>query len=132
MESFEITDYDLDNEFNVNRPRRKLTKQQQMLGIWADDSDEEQPTARQSKHFNKGPKNYTAPVNFVAGGIQQSTKNKPDRKKDGEEDESGEEEEEEENQDKDDDTQRPRRGDDDYVPNSSRFDVLMIVIEIKK
>lgn len=32
MESFEITDYDLDNEFNTNRFRRKLTKQQQMLG----------------------------------------------------------------------------------------------------
>lgn len=32
VESFEITDYDLDNEFNINRPRRKLTKKQQMLG----------------------------------------------------------------------------------------------------
>lgn len=33
VESFEITDYDLDNEFNIARPRRKLTKKQQMLGI---------------------------------------------------------------------------------------------------
>lgn len=32
VESFEITDYDLDNEFNINRPRRKLSKKQQMLG----------------------------------------------------------------------------------------------------
>lgn len=32
VESFEITDYDLDNEFNIARPRRKLTKKQQMLG----------------------------------------------------------------------------------------------------
>ena len=32
LESFEITDYDLDNEFNTNRPRRKLSKKQQMLG----------------------------------------------------------------------------------------------------
>lgn len=32
MESFEITDYDLDNEFNTNRFRRKLSKKQQMLG----------------------------------------------------------------------------------------------------
>lgn len=32
VESFNITDYDLDNEFNINRPRRKLTKEQQMLG----------------------------------------------------------------------------------------------------
>lgn len=32
MESFEITDYDLENEFNVPGNRRKQTKQQQMLG----------------------------------------------------------------------------------------------------
>lgn len=32
VERFEITDYDLDNEFNISRPRRKLTKKQQMLG----------------------------------------------------------------------------------------------------
>lgn len=32
MEKFEITDYDLDNEFNMNRPRRKMSKKQQMLG----------------------------------------------------------------------------------------------------
>lgn len=32
VESFEITDYDLDNEFNINRPRRKMSKKQQMLG----------------------------------------------------------------------------------------------------
>lgn len=33
VESFEITDYDLDNEFNIGRPRRKLSKKQQMLGM---------------------------------------------------------------------------------------------------
>lgn len=33
VESFEITDYDLNNEFNPARPRRKLSKKQQMLGI---------------------------------------------------------------------------------------------------
>lgn len=31
-EKFEITDYDLENEFNINRPRRKLTKKQQIYG----------------------------------------------------------------------------------------------------
>lgn len=111
VESFEITDYDLDNEFNVNRPRRKLTKQQQMLGIWADDSDEESAPARKPKTFSKAPKNYTAPVNFVAGGIQQSGKPKEEKKN------AVDEEEQEE----DDESGRPRRGDDDYVPNSSRY-----------
>lgn len=31
-EKFEITDYDLDNEFNPNRNRRKFTKNQQIYG----------------------------------------------------------------------------------------------------
>lgn len=31
-ERFEITDYDLDNEFNINRPRRRHTKHQQIYG----------------------------------------------------------------------------------------------------
>lgn len=31
-ERFEITDYDLDNEFNPNRPRRKITKHQAIYG----------------------------------------------------------------------------------------------------
>lgn len=31
-ERFEITDYDLDNEFNPNRRGRKLTKKQQIYG----------------------------------------------------------------------------------------------------
>lgn len=29
---FEITDYDLDNEFNMFRPRRNLSKNQQIYG----------------------------------------------------------------------------------------------------
>ena len=75
--------------------------------MWADSDEEDEITSRPSfKSFNRGPKNYTAPVNFVAGGIQQAGKPKEEKKKD-------EEEEEEE-------SVRPRRGDADYVPNSSR------------
>ncbi|XP_036146927.1 tuftelin-interacting protein 11 [Monomorium pharaonis] len=88
VESFEITDYDLENEFNIARPRRKLSKKQQMLGIWADDSDEDEISARPSfKTYNKGSKNYSAPVNFVAGGIQQAGKSKEKEEKDDEDDE---------------------------------------------
>ena len=109
VESFEISDYDLDNEFNMSRPRRKFTKQQQMLGIWADDSDDEQAPSKptKSKSFSKGPKNYTAPVSFVAGGIQQSGESKNVQKMN--------------KDDEDDDSAKPRRGDNDYVPNSSRY-----------
>ncbi|KYQ53379.1 Tuftelin-interacting protein 11 [Trachymyrmex zeteki] len=71
VESFEVTDYDLDNEFNFACPRRKLSKKQQML---------------ESKESNKGPKNYTAPVNFFAG-IQQAGQPKEKEAKDDEEDE---------------------------------------------
>lgn len=60
-------------------------------GIWADDSDEDELSARPSfKTFNKGPKNYRAPVNFVAGGIQQAGKSKD--KKEGNNEEEDEEE----------------------------------------
>lgn len=33
-ESFEINDYDLENEFNPNRPRAKLSKNQQIYGLF--------------------------------------------------------------------------------------------------
>ncbi|RZB66647.1 sip1/TFIP11 interacting protein [Asbolus verrucosus] len=59
MEKFEITDYDLNNEF--------------YRGIWADDSDneaDERPSFKSRK-----PKSYTAPIGFVAGGVQQAGKN---------------------------------------------------------
>jgi len=32
VEDFEITDYDLQNEFNINRPRRKQSKNRQIYG----------------------------------------------------------------------------------------------------
>lgn len=32
VEKFEITDYDLENEFNMFRPRRNQTKHQQIYG----------------------------------------------------------------------------------------------------
>lgn len=32
VEKFEITDYDLENEFNMFRPRRNLSKNQQIYG----------------------------------------------------------------------------------------------------
>ncbi|XP_066602843.1 septin-interacting protein 1 [Prorops nasuta] len=92
MESFEITDYDLDNEFNINRPRRKLSKKQQMLGIWADDSEEDELSAGPStKIFTKRTKMYSAPVNFVAGGVQQAGKPAEEKPKD-KENESDEDE----------------------------------------
>ncbi|KAG8035312.1 hypothetical protein G9C98_006758 [Cotesia typhae] len=85
---------DDENEFHTNRPRRKFTKEQQMLGMWADDSEEEEAPSRvPPRGFNKGPKNYTASVSFVAGGIQQAGKSK-DKDKKKEKDKNDDEDEE--------------------------------------
>lgn len=82
-EKFEVNDYDLDNEFNPNRNRRRPTKNQQIYGIWADDdSDGESPggggrAGFSGKRGGRAPaKDYTAPVSFVSGGVQQSGKEK--------------------------------------------------------
>lgn len=40
-------------------------------GIWADDSDDED---RRPGFKSKPPKSYTAPIGFVAGGVQQAGK----------------------------------------------------------
>lgn len=43
VESFEVTDWDLANEFNPGRQRHRPTKDQATYGIWADrDSDEDE------------------------------------------------------------------------------------------
>lgn len=79
-EKFEINDYDLENEFNPFRAgRRRPTKNQQIYGIWADDdSEDEGTTSTKARNRSDGrkAKDYTAPIGFVAGGIQQSGKKK--------------------------------------------------------
>lgn len=115
-EKFEVNDYDLDNEFNPNRNRRRPTKHQQTYGeckwrsytftqhnsdhrsfpgIWADDSDGEAPSGRAgfSSRRGKAPaKNYAAPVSFVAGGVQQAGKEKNKEEKANKSDDDDEEE----------------------------------------
>lgn len=45
MERFEITDWDLENEFNPNRQRHWQTKEEATYGMWAErDSDDERPS----------------------------------------------------------------------------------------
>lgn len=101
VEKFEVTDYDLENEFNIHRPRRKQSKNQQIYGIWADDSGDEGESSGHRGFGNKsrGRKKFdtSAPISFIAGGVQQAgkkgikdeEKNKSDNEKmDEEEDES--------------------------------------------
>ncbi|XP_028680560.1 tuftelin-interacting protein 11 [Erpetoichthys calabaricus] len=66
VESFEITDWDLQNEFNPNRQRYRQTKEDSIYGMWAQhDSDEERPS-----FGGKRSKDYSAPVNFISAGIR--------------------------------------------------------------
>ena len=74
MLKFEITDQDLDNEFNFSLRRPRMSKNQATYGIWAGNSDDEDPDARPSFSGSRGGKgNYSAPVNFVSAGIQKVT-----------------------------------------------------------
>uniref|UniRef100_A0A2A4K201 G-patch domain-containing protein n=1 Tax=Heliothis virescens TaxID=7102 RepID=A0A2A4K201_HELVI len=75
---FEITDYDLDNEFNPNRSRR-AKKEHQIYGVWAKDSDEDDNEDNIRQRSRK-PKDFSAPIGFVAGGVQQAGKKKEESK----------------------------------------------------
>ncbi len=65
VEEFAITDYDLQNEFFPGMKRRKMTKEQSMLGIWASrDSDDDDDVGDKKRKAN-----YSGPMQFVSGGI---------------------------------------------------------------
>ncbi|XP_044753287.1 septin-interacting protein 1 [Coccinella septempunctata] len=66
---FEITNHDLDNEFNTRRGT-PLSKEQKIYGIWADDESDEDDKRSAFKN-GKESKNYSAPIDFVAGGVHQ-------------------------------------------------------------
>ncbi|KAJ1520703.1 hypothetical protein ONE63_003802 [Megalurothrips usitatus] len=103
VERFEVTDYDLDNEFNINRPRRKQSKNQHIYGIWADDSgDEGEPSGHKGGFGSSKPRgrkkfDTSAPISFIAGGVQQAGKKgkKDEEKKKETEDEEEEDEDDE-------------------------------------
>ncbi|XP_054276836.1 tuftelin-interacting protein 11-like [Macrosteles quadrilineatus] len=78
VEAFDITDEDLNRAFNpgARRFRGGNSKNQQIYGMWADDSGDEGPSQRAGFSKSKKPKNYSAPVNFVAGGVHQAGKKK--------------------------------------------------------
>ncbi|XP_068019378.1 tuftelin-interacting protein 11 [Melanerpes formicivorus] len=68
MESFEVSDWDLQNEFNPHRQRHRQTKEEATYGVWAErDSDEERPS-----FGGKRSRDYSAPVNFISAGLKKS------------------------------------------------------------
>ncbi|XP_008050251.1 tuftelin-interacting protein 11 [Carlito syrichta] len=65
-ENFEITDWDLQNEFNPNRQRHWQTKEEATYGVWAErDSDDERPS-----FGGKRARDYSAPVSFISAGLK--------------------------------------------------------------
>lgn len=67
VESFEITDYDLESELNPGM-RRKQTKEEAIYGIWATSDDENDDNFRK-KSKKKMKNDYTQPLGFVSGGL---------------------------------------------------------------
>lgn len=89
VEKFEITDHDLANEFNIHRPRGRLSKKQQIYGVWADGSSDEEPSGKRASFAGKRSKNYSAPIGFVAGGVEEAGKKKEEPDNEDEEEEEG-------------------------------------------
>uniref|UniRef100_A0A8C6PTM3 Tuftelin-interacting protein 11 n=1 Tax=Nothobranchius furzeri TaxID=105023 RepID=A0A8C6PTM3_NOTFU len=78
VESFEITDWDLANEFNPDRRKFRQSKEQATYGIWAEkDSDEDE----RPSFGGKKSKDYTVPVSFVSGGLRKSAAEEKEREK---------------------------------------------------
>ncbi|XP_068219055.1 tuftelin-interacting protein 11 [Palaemon carinicauda] len=89
VEKFEISDYDLENEFNTRRPGRRLTKEQQIYGVWAqEEGDGEEAEGEHIEAPIPRARVLRGGLNFVPGGVQQAGKKEEKPKKDGSGDES--------------------------------------------
>ncbi|XP_062872018.1 tuftelin-interacting protein 11 [Trichomycterus rosablanca] len=86
IENFEISEWDLANEFNPDRRRHRQTKEEATYGIWAEhDSDDERPS-----FGGKRSKDYTAPVNFISGGLKKTAAEEKQKGSDDSDDENEE------------------------------------------
>ncbi|MED6292995.1 Tuftelin-interacting protein 11 [Characodon lateralis] len=85
VESFEVTDWDLANEFNPDRRRFRQSKEQATYGIWADrDSDEDE----RPSFGGKRSKDYTTPVSFVSAGLRKTAAEEKQQQQEGGSDDS--------------------------------------------
>ena len=74
VERFEISEYDLENEFNPFRKRRKFTREDRIYGIWAEhDSDDDSGWKGGGKKAD-----YSRPMQFVGGNVEQTSKEDPE------------------------------------------------------
>ncbi|XP_038071754.1 tuftelin-interacting protein 11-like isoform X2 [Patiria miniata] len=77
-EDFEITDYDLLNEFNVDRPTRRMTKAQAIYGVWADSDDE----TDERQGFGTTGQRSKRDLNFISSEIRGGEQKKDDKQDD--------------------------------------------------
>jgi len=72
---FEITDQDLEEEMSSSYGKKRMSKNQQIYGVWADDSDKEEEEGAPSigsfagTKRNRSKVDYAASLNFVSAGI---------------------------------------------------------------
>ncbi len=82
MESFDVSERDLYDAFQPGQRRfKKFTKNQQIYGVFNNEEDETESVRSSSSgrpNFTKASsvKDYTTPVDFVKGGIQQNQSKK--------------------------------------------------------
>ena len=97
--AFSISEHDLDDAFNVNLSRPRISKNRATYGIWAEDSDEDDTNARPafgggSSGQKAGGGDYTAPLGFVSAGFKKTAKEEAEAlkgdKSDDDSDERGE------------------------------------------
>lgn len=73
--AFQITDQDLEDEFNFDRRRPRQSKNRAIYGVWAENSDEEDDVDARPAFGGGRPMagGFTAkgPVGFVSAGVQQ-------------------------------------------------------------
>ena len=80
MESFDMSERDLYDAFQPGQRRfRKMTKNQQIYGVFDEDegdnfTQQSSSSGRQSFSKSSTAKDYTTPVDFVKGGVQQGSK----------------------------------------------------------
>ncbi|XP_070537179.1 tuftelin-interacting protein 11-like [Ptychodera flava] len=90
VESFEVTDYDLLNEFNPDRKRYRQTKSDAIYGIWApprDDSDDEYGGGRAGLGGGRR-KDFSAGLEFVSGGLKKTGEEMKQEMEEGNEEEA--------------------------------------------
>ncbi|NXB05950.1 TFP11 protein, partial [Cnemophilus loriae] len=68
MQNFEMSDWDLQKEFNLHQQQHRQTKEEATYGMWAEhDSDEEQPS-----FGGKCSRGYLAPMSFISAGLRKT------------------------------------------------------------